>query len=98
MFNAADFMVFGLILHISNINAIEHHNDPTSSWKTVQNGISIAFIVAYGVLFAGYLLGQSNPGTINLDTAKYVAMLLATISFLLSFSIFKRISTLSDVR
>ena len=29
--NAADFVAFGLILHISNINEIEHFNDPKKS-------------------------------------------------------------------
>ena len=63
--NAPDFVAFGLILHISNINEIEHFNDSERSWKTIQNGLSIVFILFYGVLFACSLLGQSNPGLIN---------------------------------
>ena len=49
---ASDFIAFGLILHISNINEIEHLADDEKSWKTVQNGVSIAFIAFYSVLFA----------------------------------------------
>ncbi len=92
MINAADFVVFGLILHISNINEIEHFNDDHKSWKTIQNGTSIAFIAWYGILFAAHLLGQANPGLIDTNVTKYVVMSFSVISFLLSFSIYKRIS------
>lgn len=95
LFNAADFVVFGLILHISNINEIEHFQDNQKSWKTIQNGTSIAFIAWYGILFAAYLLGQSNPGLIDTSATRYVAMGFSGISFLLSFSIYNRISKAS---
>lgn len=61
LLNAADFVVFGLILHISIINEIEHLNDDQRSWKTLHNGVSIAFIAMYGILFASHIWGQSNP-------------------------------------
>ncbi len=48
--NAADFIVFGLILHISNINEIERFADREKSWKTTQNVISVFFIIIYSVL------------------------------------------------
>ena len=93
--NAADFIVFGLILHISIINEIEHFNDSQTSWKTIQNGTSIAFITWYGVLFAAYLLGQSNPGLIDAAAIRCVAIGFSVVSFVLSFSIYYRISKLS---
>ncbi len=96
MFNAADFMAFGLILQISNINALEHHNDSSQSWKTIQNGLSIAFIIGYGLLSGAHILGQSNPGIIDLQVIKYLASLFAGASLLLSFSIFHRLSKLSN--
>ena len=63
--NAVDFIVFGLILHISNINEVEHFDDAEKSWKTFQNGISIAFISFYSALLACHLLGEANPGLID---------------------------------
>ena len=93
--NPADFLVFGLILHISIINEIEHFNDNQRSWKTFQNGTSIAFIAMYGVLFASYLLDQSNPGLINTGYIKIVALSLSAISLLLSFSVYHRVSRLA---
>ena len=95
--NAADFVAFGLILHISNINEIEHFNDSEKSWKTIQNGISIAFISFYSVLYACSILGQSNPGLINVKTITYFSLGLSLVSFLISFSVYDRISKLEQI-
>ena len=92
LLNAADFVAFGLILHISNINEIEHFNDSEKSWKTVQNGLSIAFISFYSVLFACSLLGQSNPGLINVRSITYFSIGFNFVSFLMSFTVYDRIS------
>ena len=91
-FNASDFVAFGLILHISNINEIEHFNDRENSWKTIQNGISIAFISFYSVLFACSLLGQSNPGLINVEAITNLSIVLSFVSLLISFSVYHTIS------
>ena len=96
--NASDFVAFGLILHISNINEIEHFDDPKKSWKTIQNGLSIAFISFYSVLFAADLFGQSNPGLIDVKSLKHVAMGLSLASFGISLSVYHRISKLVKER
>lgn len=94
LLNAPDFVAFGLILHISNINEIEHFNDSERSWKTIQNGLSIVFILFYGVLFACSLLGQSNPGLINVRAITNISMVLSLVSLGISFSVYHRISKL----
>ena len=96
--NAADLIVFGLILHISNINEIEHFNEEVKSWKTFQIGTSIAFIIFYSVLFASYILGESSPGLVNFDYLEYIAISLSVASFIISFSVYNRISYLSEVQ
>ena len=95
-FNSSDFVAFGLILHISNINEIEHFNDRERSWKTIQNGISIAFISFYSVLFACSLLGQSNPGLINEDAITHLSIVLSFASFFISFSVYHTISKFKE--
>ena len=92
--SASDFVAFGLILHISNINEIEHFNDSEKAWKTIQNGISIAFISFYSVLFACSLLDQSNPGLINVGAITSLSIVLSFTSFLISFTVYNRISKL----
>lgn len=97
-FNASDFVAFGLVLHISNINQIEHFNDLEKSWKTIQNGLSIVFIVLYGALFTCTLFEQSTPGLINAGTMKYAAGVLSLTSFGISFVVYDRISKLVVVQ
>ncbi|WP_028299323.1 hypothetical protein [Oceanospirillum beijerinckii] len=92
LFNPSDFVAFGLVLHISNINEIEHLESFEQNWKTAQNGISLTFIAFYGVLFALTVLSETVPGIINIDTIKYAVMLLCMVSFFLSYSVYHRVS------
>ncbi len=94
LLNATDFIIFGLILHISNINEIEHFHDGHQSWKTFHNGSSILFIVMYAVLFACQLLGQSNPGLVNSTSMLVFTLALSAVSLLLSGSVYYRLSKL----
>ena len=92
LFNASDFVAFGLVLHISNINEIEHLTSMGRSWKTIQNGTSIAFISFYSVLFALTLLGNIPGSVIRIYVITYCAMALNVVSFLLSFSVYYKVS------
>lgn len=97
MLAATDFIAFGLVLHISNINEIEHLSDSNKSWKTIQNGTSIIFIALYSVLFALVLVSEGVPSFIDFLVTKICAMSLATVSFLISFSVYHRISNIQRV-
>lgn len=84
MFVASDFVAFGLVLHISTINEIEHLSvDP--EWKTIQNGISVMAITFYGVLLTAALIGGS---AINSKILLSVSIIMAFISTGLSYSIY----------
>lgn len=91
---ASDFIAFGLILHIANINEIEHLSDNDKSWKTIQNGTSILFIALYSVLFSLIMLSEGIPNFIDSQVIKYCVIVLAAISFFISFSVFHRISNI----
>ena len=95
LFNPSDFVAFGLILHISNINEIEHLSDSGKKWKTIQIGLSIIFIAIYGVLFALTIIAGTTPENIKIETIKYSVMILCAVSFLLSYSVFHEISHLA---
>ena len=95
LINAADLAVFGLILHISNINEIAHFNKTDQSWRITQNGISIAFISGYSVLLASYLLGQTQPGIINVEFLRNISIIMCITSFIISFTIYNRLSRLT---
>lgn len=85
----SDFVAFGLVLHISNINEIEHFGNVGKEWKTVQNGISIVFIAFYSVLYSLTLIGDK---VVNISAITYSSMVLAFVSFLISYSVYDRIS------
>lgn len=92
--NASDFVAFGLVLHISNINEIEHIDSEDKQWKTVQNGVSITFIAFYSVLFAISIFGSTQPAIIDVDAIKQAAILLSIVSFALSYTVYHRVSAI----
>lgn len=85
----SDLIAFGLILHISNINEIEHFEESNSQWKTIQNGISIVFIAIYSVFFT---LTLFDKNFIDIEAITKSTFALCVVSFLLSYSVFDRIS------
>jgi CRISPR/Cas system CMR-associated protein Cmr3 (group 5 of RAMP superfamily) len=95
LITASDFIAFGLILHISNINEIEHLSDDEKSWKTIQNGTSIVFIAFYSVLFALIMVSEGVPSIIDANVIKTCTISLAFISLAISFSVFHRISKIT---
>src|SRR5690606_1176029 len=90
----SDFVAFGLVLHISNINEIEHFAGVEREWKTAQNGISIAFIAFYSVLFALTLIGGRVVDVIAITIC---TIILALVSFLISYSVYDRLSKISGL-
>jgi hypothetical protein len=91
----SDFVVFGLVLHISNINEIEHFSFIEKEWKTIQNGVSIAFIAFYSVLFSVSLLGDS---LVDIQVITYCTIASSCVSFLISYSVYDRISKFTEGR
>ncbi|WP_313347403.1 hypothetical protein [Stenotrophomonas sp.] len=88
-FSPQDFIAFGLVLHISNINEIEHLVGADRSWKTTQNGISAFFIAVHGVLFCLTLIGGD---AIDQRAIMYCVGSIALTSLAISYSLFNRIA------
>ena len=86
---SSDFVALGLVLHISIINEMEHVSSEEQDWKTILNGVSILFIVAYGVLFAITLLGDK---LVDNSAMTKSAIIIAAISLAISYAVFDRIS------
>jgi hypothetical protein len=81
---AADFISFGLVLHISIINELEHYSSHELAWKSTQNGISLIAISLYGALYATAILGEKSTHLIDtgmlLKTSVMFAFLSASLS------------------
>jgi hypothetical protein len=86
---AADFVAFGLVLHVSIINEMEHVLPKYSAWKTRQIGAAIVGIVIYTVLYSvGLVAGRS----VDSQAMIRCSMILALISFLLNYAIYRNSS------
>jgi membrane-associated PAP2 superfamily phosphatase len=86
-FAATDFVAFGLVVHVSIINELEHTSAKDRSWKTVQNGTSIMFIALYSGMSAIILLAERTPSLINQDSLVKLVSILAGASLLLGASV-----------
>lgn len=93
----SDVIVFGLVLHISILNEIEHVFD-SDGWKTKQVGISIVFMVMYSILMAALLFSEVHPAIIDMEALLNSSVAMAIISFVLTSSVFYRGQTLPSAR
>ncbi|MBG48291.1 MAG: hypothetical protein CML05_08395 [Pseudozobellia sp.] len=92
-FNEVDFIIFGLVLNITNVNELEDKIIDNKIWKTKAIGISVLLLLLYTALLTMLLLYELN-GTNNLDTLKikYSSIILGSVSLLFSYSIYHRLN------
>ena len=91
--NPADLILFGLILHISNINELEHFTSEHRGWKSIHNAISILFIVMYAVLFTCLVFGEFGSVAVDFLIVRNIAIALSVVTLLLSLTIYYRSAT-----
>jgi hypothetical protein len=92
---APDFVAFGLVLHISIINELEHLPAKEKDWKTIQNGTSLTFIALYGALYAMTIIGERSTNLIDTIILMRSSIIFAIVSSFLSLAVFHRLSKLS---
>ncbi|WP_036591245.1 hypothetical protein [Oceanospirillum maris] len=80
--SSSDIIAFGLILHISNINELEHIDDQ-SAWKTWANGLAIAFLAIYSVSFTAVVSIEGGVANFNAQVVRSYLMVIAGVSFTL---------------
>lgn len=90
-----DFIAFGLVLLISNINEMEHLVAADRSWKTAQNGISACLIAVHGVLLCLTLIGGD---AVDRQAIMYCVAIIALASLGFSYTLFTRISKIGLTR
>src|SRR5471030_216246 len=89
---AADFISFGLVLHISIINEMEHLPASELAWKSTQNGISLMAITLYGALYAAAILGEKSMGIIDAAILLRISVGAAFLSASLSVGVIHHLS------
>lgn len=86
LLNISDIIIFGLIIHISIINELEHSNEK-AEWKTKQNGMSILFITVYSALFALILLSNEVSPMIDKNNITVLVIVMSMVSFFIGYSV-----------
>lgn len=92
LLNETDWVAFGLILHITNINELENTELEDKAWKTIRNGISIVFIVIYSVIFTTSVVNGINNTLFDEWYMKISSIILSIGSFGFSYSIYDRLA------
>lgn len=90
---ATDFVAFGLVLHVSTINELEHSTTDSATWKSAQTSAAVLFVTVYSVL---YSIGLVSANVLDKDAMTRCAMGLALLSFLLNFSIYRHLDLALD--
>lgn len=86
LLSVSDIIIFGLIIHISIINELEHSSEE-DEWKTKQNGISLLFITVYSALFALILLSNEVSPMIDKVKITILVILMSIVSFLIGYTV-----------
>lgn len=89
-FAQGDWIVFGLVLHISASNEIQRVKGD-DSWKMVNVGIAVFFIFTYGVLLAADIVCRSWSA-INVNKLLLTSFLMSVVSLVLTWGVYYRIS------
>jgi hypothetical protein len=93
--NETDFIIFGLVLNLSNINELEDKEIENQIWKTKNIGCSVIQIIVFSAIFSIVTYSEFKSNTdLNLTTVKVCSIVLALVSFIFSYSIFNRINKL----
>ncbi|MES2129509.1 MAG: hypothetical protein V4463_19735 [Pseudomonadota bacterium] len=87
-FAPQDFISFGLILHISIINELEHTERVASAWRTLHNGVAVFSVVLYSALSG---VGLLRSDAIDLTLLRNVAAGLALVSFSFAYLTYGRV-------
>lgn len=92
--NPVDFVIFGLVLSLSNINEIDSKEYLDNVWKTTRIGISVLFIILFSavlmfVTYADYRKDES----FDYKSASYTCLILAVSAFVFSYGIFTRVKS-----
>lgn len=95
--NETDFIVFGLVLNLSNINELEDKELDDQQWKTKNIGYSIIQIIIFSAIFTIVTYSDLKSNTdLNIKTVKVSSMILAFVSFVFSYSIFNRLNIIEQ--
>ena len=91
-FSESDVATFGLIVAITNINALETATNIEEKWKTWRMGISVLIILTFAILFAITCFQELQPDVFERNRVLWANLILSLVSVVYSYSIWNRIA------
>ena len=103
LFNEIDFILFGLVLNLSNINILEDDIkfgkewEEEKKWIKQQKGVSLYFIIVFSAfLILAYLSEVVKTEQFNKMFFKISAITISFVALAISYSIFNRINKIAN--
>ena len=87
----SDLVAFGLVLHSANINEVSRLKAADSRWISVQNGLSILFLILYGLILFTTILPTDK---LDSEALLFSTIGLAIVSFVLSLTVLHRLQAM----
>lgn len=86
----ADVVAFGLVLHVSMFNEMEHVRGDVREWKSMVSALSIVCVAHYGALYAVALVAERTPILVDQAMLLRCSAMFLLISILLCIEVSKR--------
>jgi len=97
IFNSSDMVLFGLVLHLSNINELEDNIDIDRVWKTACIGTSVISIVIFSVILVVTYFSEINDIKLfDIGSLKKFIGIFCLASFGFSYMIFNRLNLIKS--
>ena len=92
LLNPTDYLLFGLVLNVTNLNDLNQKKRILDSWFLAANGVSILLIIAFAILLCLSMLAEIQKDLFNIGSMQKVSMGFSVASFFWSFSIYFKLS------
>lgn len=96
VFNALDFLIFGLVVFASSMNRAGCFGDNSTTWKMLMNVASLMFMIIFGTMFISHVQWQAHPDTIDYTVLRIASVVLAGWSILMGIATHKKLSKVAD--
>ena len=87
----ADVVAFGLVLHVSMFNEMEHIPDSEREWKSVMSAFSMVCVALFGALYAVALIAERTPALVDQTMLLRCGAMFLLISIFLCNEVLKRL-------
>ena len=96
LFSEIDFIIFGLVLNLSNINELEDKTDLEKVWRSKNIGYSVILIIIISSILGIAYFREIGSTELDKTVIRVCSAILSCVSFLVGYSIFNRINAIAN--